>query len=93
MIKKSYSRLFGTLLALLITGCSSTAPPTEAPTATDIPPTDIPTETSIPTNTPDINNDAVSDDHKYGDHHTNRLIHSDGGRDVDPYTYADTTTS
>ena len=52
MIKRSYSRLFGTLLALLITGCSSAAPPTETPTATDIPPTDIPTETSIPTNTP-----------------------------------------
>ncbi len=52
MNRSSKSRLFGTLLALGVAGCSSATPPTETPTTTDAPPTDIPTETAAPTHTP-----------------------------------------
>ena len=48
----SKSRLIGTLLAWAAAGCSSAAPPTDTPTATDVPPTDIPTETATLTHTP-----------------------------------------
>ncbi|MFQ5923685.1 MAG: hypothetical protein ACE5M4_12660 [Anaerolineales bacterium] len=47
----SKPRLLGTLLALLIAGCSSVAPPTETPTATDLPPTETPTATATHTPT------------------------------------------
>jgi len=52
MAPQSKSWLLGTLLALLIAGCSSAAPPTETPTAADVPPTVTPTETATATHTP-----------------------------------------
>lgn len=52
MATRSNSWLLGTLLALLIAGCSSVAPATETPTATDVPPTETPTQTATATHTP-----------------------------------------
>ncbi len=52
MILSSKSQLFGTLLGLVIAGCSSAVPPTETPAATDVPATLPATETATPTHTP-----------------------------------------
>ncbi len=52
MVKNPEMPLIGTLLALLVAGCSSAAPLTEAPTATDVPAIEISTATETPTTTP-----------------------------------------
>ena len=52
MVKSPGTPLFCTLLALLVAGCSSAAPPTESPTATEPPPTVRATETATATHTP-----------------------------------------
>ncbi len=51
MATQSKSWFLGTLLALLIAGCSSAASPTETPTATEKPPTEPPTATATHTPT------------------------------------------
>ena len=52
MIQTSKLRLLGLVLVLLVTGCSSAAPPTEIPTATKVPLTRTPTDTATATLTP-----------------------------------------